>query len=210
MLAIGNGNNFGRTLYAFGDSHTQGSGSNPDPIKLWGYVNYVVQCVGWRLENYAVGGTKIEDSAHTVNMAIIRPTARRDRILWMTGYNDYKFYGNDATEINNYGTRLQAALTTLSTYNVPIILGNVKRMKAEYYSLGAPTYDKGSDAAAAAYSAKIATVAEGFPLVTIVDVNTLFNTQDVHLQGDHVHLNYYGTIILGQIFVNSIIANGFK
>lgn len=208
MITKGQGDNFQKVCYAFGDSITQGSGFNPDPLQLWGYINYVAQCLGWKIVNNAVGGTKIEDAAHTANMALIKPTARRDRILWLTGYNDYRFYGNSSADIDAYGVRLQSALTTLSAHNCPIILGNVLRMVPAYYSL-AP-YDKGSDAAAAAYDVKIASVAAGFPLVQVIDITTLYNPLEVHLQGDHVHLNYLGTTALGKVFVNAIIAAGLR
>lgn len=210
MITLGQSNNYQRVLYTFGDSYTQGSGLNPDPLTIWGYANVLVQNAGWIKVNNAVGGTKVGDAPHTANMGLITPVARRDRILWLCGYNDMRFYGLDATALTNFGNTLTTQLTVLSTYGCPIILGTCPKALAEVYATGAP-YDQGSDAAALAYRNTQITVAGSFPLVTVCDIYTSWVPNlSTNLQGDKVHPNYYGTVQLGQYFMATIIANGLK
>jgi hypothetical protein len=83
-------------------------------------------------------------------------------------------------------------------------------MTASGYTQGGPDYDNGSDAAANAYSAEIATRAASFPLVTIVDVNANLSPATNLYQGDLVHFNRDGCNTLAAIFVNRINSVGLR
>ncbi len=202
-IAAGFGPKLHRRVFGFGDSYTDGSFSIPDPLTKFGYLYQICFNKGWELRNFAVGGTKIADAGHTTNMDKI-DAQPWDRIVWLSGYNDMRFYGNNATEIDTYGTLLSAALTKLSAYGCPIILGNCAKMLTASYSQNAP-YNLGSDAAALAYSNKLATIAAGFPLVTVVDVNASWNVNGAgFIQGDGVHPTRVGHQAIATVFLTAI------
>lgn len=209
MIILGSGDGITRNIYSFGDSITDGSTFIPDPVNKYGYIYALEARLGWTVYNYAVGGTRIEDSTQTANMSSIK-AKRKDRIVWLTGYNDMRFYGNDSGAISTYGGRLSSWLTVLSGYGCPILLGNCLKMTASGYTQGGPDFDNGSDAAANAYSAEISTIASGFPLVTVVDVNANLSPTAGLYQGDLVHFNRTGCNTLADIFISRINSVGLR
>jgi len=207
MFSKGNSTDQIKIVYAFGDSLTDGSTSNPDPAQKFGYINVVSQLLGWKIVNHAVGGTKIGDSTQSQYMSLI-PALPKDRIVWLTGYNDMRANGTNSAGIDAYGVTLNTLLTTLSAYGCPILLGNCLKMTATGYTQGSPDFSNGSDAAVAAFNAKISTVASNFPLVTLIDVSTAFVPTNGDMQGDNVHFNFSGCYKLGNAFVSAIRTAG--
>lgn len=202
MISSGYGISLKRRLFMFGDSITDGSLSIPDPITKYGYAYNIAARKGWETVDLAVGGTRIFDSTQTAPMSG-QNTTSNDRIVWLTGYNDMRFSGNDSTYINNFGTALSAQLTILSTYGCPIILVTGLKMQAAAYSMYSP-YNLGSDAAVAAYTTKVNTIAASFPLVTVVDIAAFNPSTAGNMQGDLVHPSRVGADSIASIVMSSI------
>lgn len=99
--------NLRETLYTIGDSVTSGSGASTEDQK---YISLVAKAKRLRKVNHAVSGTSILRHSAQVFLHLnpTLPVKNRDQYLMMSGYNDMRFFGTNATHLGYYTENLYA------------------------------------------------------------------------------------------------------
>lgn len=178
-----------KLVASFGDSITQGNGVD------FGYIYDLQRTLKFNLYNYAVGGTKIEEQVQHVYNANLDNI---DYAIFLTGYNDMRFYGTDIAGRKQYRKNLRKILDYLSPRVTTVYLGTCLKMLPHAYNTWAP-YNQGSDKASQIYTKIAKKVASRYKNVIIVDINSInFNASD--LQGDLVHFNEVGSAKIKDMF----------
>lgn len=185
-------------IYAYGDSNTVGFGVVPDSDA---YVPRVGTAKGWAVTNRAFSGSKIAD-AEQIGRILADDLRVHHVILFLTGYNDMRFYGTTSDGLAQYETHLEDALDRFEAVGCDTYIANCLRMPAAAYSMGAP-YDQGSDAAVALYNAVIQAQCAAHLQMTYVDVSALVDPTNLALwQADLSHPTSAGHLIIA----NAILA----
>jgi hypothetical protein len=92
-------------LVAFGDSITFGNGSSN--YKTTSYIALLARAEGLALTNLSAGGTTIPDEIPVIYAA---PIGTNCVCSILTGYNDMRFRGTNATSLDHYAETLESAL----------------------------------------------------------------------------------------------------
>lgn len=140
-------------LITMGDSLTVGVGAS-DPDHGWPAI--VARAYHRSLINVAVSSTRAAQQPAPA----VQPG---DLVIWLTGYNDMRA----ATPIDQFAATVADRVQQVQAAGASIILAAGLRMTAAGYAAAAPTWDHGSDAAAAAYAAAIAGLAAFVDLAAI-------------------------------------------
>lgn len=136
-------------LVCFGDSITAGQGASR-PARA--YVAVVGAALGRRVDNRAIGASRLAEQLDALHATPVLPG---DIVLLVTGYNDMRA----GTPLADYRRQLDAALGQLVAASAQVVVGGCLPMTPAGYAAYGPTWNHGSDAAAATYTAIIADVA---------------------------------------------------
>jgi lysophospholipase L1-like esterase len=181
-------------LHAFGDSITVGYGNEVDG-QYDGYAIMLAAKLNLALDDCAVAGSVIAANGQfpTIMMSTINPG---QTYVFLTGYNDMSYYGDDQTHLAQYQANLQQIFDHLNLAGVNFYIGNTLPM-ADYAANGSP--GKGSAQTVADYNAVISSIAGSH----LVDVSSGFNTATM-TSGDNVHPNALGHEYLANTFFAAI------
>jgi lysophospholipase L1-like esterase len=146
----------GRALWVFGHSYAAGNndGVEPWPMRL-------APMLGLPLRNLAVPGDRVAATEQLAKIDRQRPD-RRDIVLVEVGVNDTLYFGTDAAAHAAFRRDLAAVVTRLSAHGAPVVV--VVDGPLQDWEIESP-YDRGSDAAAAAYADDARSV--GVPVIDI-------------------------------------------
>lgn len=176
-------------MAAFGDSVTQGLNEST------GYITFLENANNLKVTNYAKGGTKIYEQK---NVIINTDISTYEGVIFLSGYNDMRFYGVSEEALKQYEIHLKEILDYFFVNNKVVYLGNCMRMLADGYTMWAP-YDKGSDRAAIMYAEVLNKLAVNYPNVIVVDINSIIWAR-AEISGDKVHPDILGMLKIAQEF----------
>ncbi len=91
----------GSTAHFLGDSITAGDGLDPDDR----FSSVLSATLDWTEDNEGVGGTQIADAGQT-DQVIAETISAADISVFLTGYNDMRYYGSNAAALTDHETNL--------------------------------------------------------------------------------------------------------
>lgn len=125
-------------LVVMGDSIALGVGAST-PDRSWAAI--VAQQTGRQLVNLGIGASRVAEQP-------IPQVGPGDLAIWMVGYNDMRA----GTDLAAYRATVATGVAQMQSQGARVIVASGLRMTADGYTVGAPTFNHGSDSAAQAYT----------------------------------------------------------
>jgi lysophospholipase L1-like esterase len=186
-------------IIAFGDSITAGYGTSN--MNETSYAGQIANHYQLELTDLGIGHSTLSGEMPGILNYPYKPT---QTVVMLSGYNDMRNFGTDATHLAQYGAQLKQAFDLWESLGIEVYIGNCLREVQPGYGVYGGI---GSDAAANLYAAELTAQASGYSHIHVIDTNNDWNPILSNTAEDLVHPNDIGANQIAQVFINAIGTN---